>query len=73
MFGLGKRRSKFGSWLDRRGISQRDVAKKAKLSDQTISRLCNSNEESPKISTWVKVQKALNSMGYNADYDDFWM
>lgn len=70
MFGLGKKRSKFGKWLDREGITQRELAKKARVSNDTISRYC-SGEGEPKISTWVKVQRALKSMGYDKDYNDF--
>ncbi|MGE0992074.1 transcriptional regulator, partial [Bacillus sp. GMa5/2] len=39
MFGLGKKRSKFGKWLDRQGIKQIELEKKSKLSTGTISRL----------------------------------
>ncbi|WP_407936256.1 helix-turn-helix domain-containing protein [Litchfieldia alkalitelluris] len=70
VFGLGKKRSKFGKWLDREGLTQSEVAKKAKISNQTISRYC-SGEDEPKISTWVKIHRALKSMGYDKDYTDF--
>lgn len=71
MFGLGKPRSKFGKWLDRKGIEQIDVAKKAKLSEMTLTRMCNDSGHMPRISTWVKVQRALKSMGYDVDRDKF--
>jgi predicted transcriptional regulator len=71
MFGLGKRRSKFGKWIDRKGIKQEDIRKKANIGNGTISDMCNKDDYSPRISTWVKVQRALKSMGYNVDRDDF--
>ncbi len=71
MFGLGKPRSKFGKWLDRKGIEQKDVAKKAKLSEMTLTRMCNDSGHMPRISTWVKVQRALKSMGHDVDRDKF--
>jgi transcriptional regulator with XRE-family HTH domain len=71
VFGLGKPRSKFGKWLDRKGIEQREVAKRAKVSEMTITRLASDRDHNPRISTWVKVQRALKSMGYNVDRDDF--
>ena len=71
MFGLGKPRSKFGKWLDRNGIMQKEVAKKAKLSEMSLTRMCNDKDYTPKISTWVKVQRALKSMGYDVDRDKF--
>jgi len=71
MFGLGKPRSKFGKWLDRKGIRQVDVAKKARISTATMTRMCDDSEHVPKISTWVKVERALKSMGHSVDYDKF--
>ena len=71
MFGLNKSRSKFGKFLDRNGIMQKEVAKKAKLSEMSLTRMCNDKDYTPKISTWVKVQRALKSMGYDVDRDKF--
>ena len=71
MFGLGKPRSKFGKWIDKHGIIQRDVAKKAKVSEMSLTRMCNDKDYVPRISTWVKVQRALKSMGYDVDRDRF--
>lgn len=71
MFGLGKPRSKFGKWMDKRGVSQKEVAKKAKVSEMTLTRMCSDRDHMPRISTWVKVQRALKSMGYDVDRDDF--
>lgn len=71
MFGLGKPRSKFGKWMDRKGVSQKEVAKKAKVSEMTLTWMCSDRDHMPRISTWVKVQRALKSMGYDVDRDDF--
>lgn len=71
MFGLGKRRSKFGRWIDKNGLRQNEVAEKAKVSTATMTRLCNETDHVPKISTWVKIQRALKSMGYEVDRDRF--
>ena len=71
MFGLGKPRSRFGKWMDRKGVSQKEVAKKAKVSEMTLTRMCSDRDHMPRISTWVKVQRALKSMGYEVDRDDF--
>ncbi|TCJ05092.1 helix-turn-helix domain-containing protein [Cytobacillus praedii] len=71
MFGLGKKRSKFGKWLDRKGISQLDLSKKSKVSRNTISEICNEKEHNPRISTWVKIEKALKRMGYDVNRNDF--
>nr|WP_028982821.1 helix-turn-helix transcriptional regulator [Sporolactobacillus terrae] len=72
MFGLGKSRTKFGKWLDKKGISQNDVAKGSKVGRSTISRMAGDRDYSPKYSTFVKVKKWLKKEGYSKDYDDFW-
>jgi transcriptional regulator with XRE-family HTH domain len=71
LFGLGKPRSKFGRFLDRKGIEQKEVAEKAKVSEMTLTRICNDKDHVPRISTWVKIQRALSSMGYDVDDKDF--
>jgi transcriptional regulator with XRE-family HTH domain len=71
LFGLGKPRSKFGKWMDSKGIEQKEVADRANVSEMTLTRMCNDKEHSPRISTWVKVQRALKSMGYDVDRDKF--
>jgi DNA-binding XRE family transcriptional regulator len=71
MFGLGKKRSKFGKWLDQKGISQMELAKKAKVGRNTISTICSEKEHVPRIATWVKIQRALKSFGFNVDRNDF--
>lgn len=73
MFGLGKKRSKFGKWLDRQGITQLDLEKTAKLSRGTISKLCNDKTYKPKISTVSQITKGLKKLGRNIDQNDFWM
>ncbi|CDN38365.1 helix-turn-helix domain-containing protein [Bacillus thuringiensis] len=73
MFGLGKKRSKFGKWLDRQGIQQIELEKKSKLSTGTISKLCSDGHYRPKISTIVKIVKGLKKLGKNIDENDFWM
>jgi len=69
-FGLGKSRSKFGKWLDREGISQIELANKAKVSRQTISNICNDNDYRPKYETISKIKRALRSLGRDIS-DDF--
>lgn len=71
VFGLGKKRTKFGKWLDHEGITQLELENKAKLSRGTISKLCNDKEYTPKISTVTKVRKALDKLGANIPPDDY--
>jgi len=72
LFGLGKPRTKFGKWIDREDIEQIELEKKSGLSRRTVSRMCNDKEYSPKYSTFHKLQKGLDKMGYDVDYEDFW-
>jgi DNA-binding XRE family transcriptional regulator len=71
LFGLGKTRSKFGKWVDRKGLTQQEIAEEAKVGRTTVSNMCSDPDYSPRIETWVKIQKALKNMGYNVNRDDF--
>ncbi|WP_342540074.1 helix-turn-helix transcriptional regulator [Heyndrickxia sp. FSL K6-6286] len=71
MFGLGKSRSKLGKYLDRHGITQTELAKKAKVGDMTVSRLCNEDDYRPKISTISKIKRALKTLGHDLPDDYF--
>ncbi|MDQ0975896.1 DNA-binding XRE family transcriptional regulator [Neobacillus niacini] len=71
LFGLGKQRSKFGKWVDKKGLTQQEIAEESKVGRTTVSNMCSDPEYSPRIETWVKIQKALKNMGYNVNRDDF--
>jgi putative transcriptional regulator len=70
--GLGKKRSKFGRFLDENSISQQVLAKKSEVSKSTISRLCDPAEFEPTMKIARKIIKVLKEAGYNVDYKDFW-
>ncbi|WNF39098.1 helix-turn-helix transcriptional regulator [Bacillaceae bacterium IKA-2] len=72
LFGLGKKRSAFGKFLDKHSISQEEIAHESKVSKSTISRLCQPDESEPKIKNAKNIIKALRNNGYKVDYDDFW-
>jgi putative transcriptional regulator len=71
-FGLGKKRSKLGKWLDRRGISQQELEKMSGVSRGTISRLCSDDKNSPTLKTAKKIINALKKLDKSVGYDDFW-
>lgn len=73
VFGLGKKRSKFGKWLDKQGITQGELEKAAKLSRGTISKLCNDKTYIPKFSTITQIIRGLKKLGQNIHENDFWM
>lgn len=73
MFGLGKKRSKLGAWLDKKGIKQQWIVKSAKLSKSTVSELCKPDSDHvPNQKTMKKILKALREIDPNVKADDFW-
>jgi len=72
MFGLGKTRSKFGKWLDKKGIKQNEIVNNSEIGRSTISNMCSDPDHSPRYETWVKVERALKKLGYDVKREDFW-
>lgn len=72
MFGLGKNRSRLGKWLDKRGLTQRWLAKEAKISDDTATRVTSSDEYNPTLNTMKKILQTLRKVDPNVKQDDFW-
>jgi predicted XRE-type DNA-binding protein len=71
MFGLGKTRSKFGKWVDKKNIKQNDIAKASEVGRTTISNMCSDPNHKPRYETWVKVEKVLKTWGHNVKREDF--
>lgn len=72
-FGLGKKRSKFGKWLDRHGIAQKVIADRSKVSKSTISNMCSDPDYMPSMKIASKVIKELKKLDKNVKYEDFWL
>lgn len=72
MFGLGKKRSKLGKWIDRNGLSQEDLIKASKVSRNTISKLCSDSDYMPTGATMKKILRAIRKIDPNAKSTDFW-
>ena len=73
LFGLGKSRTKFGRWLDRKEITQLEIEQRSGLSRGTISKLCNDKSYSPKFETVNRIKKALKELGESVPDDFFGM
>lgn len=71
-FGLGKRRTKLGQWLDQRGVPQQELVKRCRVSKTTVGRLCSDEDYSPTLKTAKKIIHALRQFDKNVNYDDFW-
>jgi transcriptional regulator with XRE-family HTH domain len=71
MWGLNKKRSKLGRWLDRQGYSQEDLVHASKVSRNTVSRLCSDPDYMPTATTIKKIMNAIRKLDANARVDDF--
>ncbi|MEC1744093.1 helix-turn-helix domain-containing protein [Schinkia azotoformans] len=72
MFGLGKKRSKFGKFLDRNGISQQELSRESGVNRNSISRIASDQDKSPSMKNANKIIKTLKEAGFKVDNDDFW-
>lgn len=70
-WGLGKKRSKLGSWMDQNGISQVWLRKETGLSQETVRRLVN-EDRGHHSTTMKKVLAALRKKDPNLKQEDFW-
>ncbi|MBP1944628.1 helix-turn-helix transcriptional regulator [Cytobacillus luteolus] len=72
MFGLGKKRSKLGKWLDQRGISQTWLANKSGVNRNTINDLAaGDSDRAPTTRTIKKILKALREIDPTVNSNDF--
>ncbi|GKU84018.1 helix-turn-helix transcriptional regulator [Niallia sp. NCCP-28] len=72
MFGLGKKRSKLGKWLDKRGMSQSWLAKASGVNRNTINALAaGDSEREPNTRTIKKIVSALKKVDPNVKSNDF--
>jgi predicted transcriptional regulator len=73
MFGLGKKRSKLGKWLDRNNLTQEWLVRKAGVGRSTIQDLTSGdNEREPTTRTIKKIMKAIKEVDPAVKVDDFW-
>ncbi|RVT56447.1 helix-turn-helix domain-containing protein [Niallia taxi] len=72
MFGIGKKRSKLGKWLDKRGITQTWLANKSGLNKNTINKLTSGDSSAaPNVATIRKILNALREVDPRVKSDDF--
>lgn len=71
MWGIGKKRSKLGKWLDRNGFTQEELTKASKVSRNTVSRLCKDPDYLPTANTIKKIMNAIKKIDPSAKTDDF--
>lgn len=72
-YGLGKKRSKLGKFLDKNNITQELIGNSSRISRHAISLLCNSRTNiNPTENTQVKIIGTLRRLGYDVSFTDFW-
>lgn len=72
MWGLGKKRTKLGKWLDRNGYSQEDLVNASGVSRNTVSRACTDSSYIPSPKIMKKILKACRKIDSDITADDFW-
>lgn len=72
MYGLGKRRSRFGRWADRKGLTQQELTKICGINKSTMSEICSNDDHNPQIATKTKIVSALRKNRYDVEMADFW-
>lgn len=70
--GLGRERSKFGKWLDKRGITQTWVAENSGVNRKTVGKIASDPDYEPNSKTIKKLLKALRIIDPNVKAEDFW-
>jgi hypothetical protein len=72
MWGIGKRRSKLGKFLDKHGYTQEDLRESSKVGRNTVSKACSDPDYIPSPNVMKKLLIAIRKIKPNAKIDDFW-
>lgn len=72
MFGVTTSKTKFGKYLDKRGVKQSWIAQKAKVSQSYVSKLANDKDKIPSIPVAKRVIRALKQYDRHIEFSDFW-
>lgn len=70
-FGKGKRRSKIGKLIDDYGYTQEELVQSAKVSRNTISKVCNDPDYIPSPTVMKKILNAIRSIDPGAKADKY--
>ncbi|SNZ14538.1 Helix-turn-helix [Terribacillus aidingensis] len=72
MWGLGKKRTRLGKWLDRTGYSQEDLVEASGVNRNTISKACSDPDYEPGAKVMRKIMKAVRDIEPDKDASSFW-
>lgn len=70
--GMGRRRSRFGKWLDENGVSQSEISRRSGVSTRTVNALATGDVQKPTRLNGRKLMKAVREIDSDADICDFW-
>lgn len=71
-WGIGKKRTKLGRFIDEEGYAQQELEKVANVSKNTVTRLCNDHDYIPSQNVMKKVLIAIRKIKPDAKINDFW-
>jgi len=72
MWGIGKKRSEVGKFLDKHRYTQEELKDMSKVNRNTVSKICSDSEYVPSGSTMKKILKALRELDPAVKMSDFW-
>lgn len=72
MFGLGKRRSKLGKFIDKHSVSTVEFAKETGVSRRTLTKACNEDDYVPSPAVMKKILKSVRKVDPKLTMNDFW-
>lgn len=72
LWGIGKKRSKVGRFIDSHGYTQQDLEVAARVSRNTVSKVCNDPNYIPSPTVMKKILTAIRKIKPNAKAHDFW-
>lgn len=72
MYGLGKKRTRLGMFLDKNNITQGWIVEHAKLNRNTLTQICKDDQYEPRAETVQKIISTLRKHGYDVRAHDFW-
>lgn len=72
MWGLGKRRTALGKWLDSTSYSQEDLAKASGVNRDTVSKSCNDIDYIPSAIVMRKIMTVVKKIDPGKRGSHFW-
>lgn len=70
--GMKRRRSKFGEWLDEKGISQSEFSLRSGVNQGTVNGLATGDVQKPTRLNARKLMKAIREIENDLELRDFW-